>query len=74
MSDREAPLRKERDQSLRKAKSELKAALKAELPEASPAQINRLIKIAERFSASNDRAWGNFNAGVELLAYEAERY
>ncbi len=74
MTDREAPLRKERDAQLRKNRTELKKALKAELPEATPAQLARLVKIAEGFSEANDRAWGNFNAGAELLAYEPPSY
>lgn len=74
MADREAPLRKERDALLRRNNAELKKALKAELPEATPAQLARLVKIAERFSEANDVVWGNFSAGVELLAYEPPSY
>jgi hypothetical protein len=73
MADREEPFRKQRDERLKKAKQNLRKALKTELPQVSTTQINRLIKVAEAFVDENDRAWGDFNAEVEML-YEDELY
>lgn len=67
MADREEPFRQQRDARLKKAKQNLRKALKIELPQATPVQINRLIKVAETFVNEHDRAWGDFNAEIEMM-------